>query len=130
MQNLNEKGLEAAAEAIIDNSHIILDSSDAENFASLAIAAYLECVEKWKLFDTHPKDGSYFLITDGEGCCTARWIADIQKEHKYIKTVKAGDIYKTVEVDHGYLEYDSCACLEWPTHWQPLPQPPTTGDSR
>ena len=68
-----------------------------------AEALEIELAARWQPIDTAPRDGTNILTWDGHSISIACWL-DIM-----------GDWWGD----------DDCALCSTPTHWMPLPQPPT-----
>lgn len=65
----------------------------------------------WQPIETAPKDGTSVLLWDGEFQFTGEWMVEaIDGSHWWIATL------------HGQKQV---ACDPQPTHWHPLPPPPT-----
>lgn len=111
--NLNQAGLEAAY-ATFFNAH---PQRDIRGVIKAAISAYLECVgDGWQPIENAPRDGTRILS------CRPDF-----KDRPLIYAIVA---YKDGEWHQQALMGGSLGVGYYPTHWQPLPNPPTTGDSR
>ena len=65
-------------------------------------------VSGWRAIDSAPKDGTPVLVWDGNDCMVS-W-------------------YHTVSPEFLGEWYTLAICAEEPTHWMPLPSPPTLSD--
>ena len=63
---------------------------------------------KWQSIDLAPKDGTPILGFDGHNITSVKWIVDF-------------NWWEICVPSEGYRDSD---CIE-PTHWVPLPDPPT-----
>lgn len=115
--NLNQAGVEAAAKVLSREFGCSWDELNAVNqIAQAAIAAYLECVESWNDISEAPKDGTKILVSRIPS-----------NGHSPINLVYFG---RGAFNNHAWLKSHSKRLRYEPTHFQFLPQPPTTGDSR
>jgi hypothetical protein len=62
----------------------------------------------WQPIETAPKDGRPLLVYDGQDITTAKWELDF-------------DWWEICVPSDGYVDSN---CIS-PTHWMPLPEPPT-----
>lgn len=77
---------------------------------------------EWQPIETAPKDRTRILICDEDGIINiAEWVNRWDECQVFVKTTKAGDVYKTVREDKGYWQSE---CVFLPTFWMPLPAPP------
>lgn len=79
-------------------------------------------MSEWQPINTAPKDGTWIWVftepyQDGCPQQSARWI---REETEYWEQVSENRKERRVEVS-GYWY----GCGGWPTHWMPLPKPPT-----
>jgi hypothetical protein len=89
--------------------------------AKAAITAYLKETQGWRPISEAPKDASNILIVDINADYPTIGIAFWQNEWR------AGTL-----IDWTESSDEDCrrvlGILRTPTHWQPLPTPPTTGE--
>jgi hypothetical protein len=85
----------------------------------------VEKIANWQPIETAPKDGTWFLMTDGKRMLVAHW-------HKYNNTPEFMAMHPNAiqgrwlsPQDHTELDI-AAADLDEPTHWMPLPEPPTS----
>lgn len=80
-------------------------------------------MSKWRTIDSAPKDGTWVLVTGCESgdedstqpCIVAQWTNHLNGE------TRPGGWWQFAWFDSGY--YGRCGD---PTHWMPLPLPPST----
>lgn len=76
----------------------------------------------WRPIETAPKDGTWFLMTDGTQMLVAHW-------HVYPPNPQYPNALPGLWLspqDHTHLDI-AAAGLDPPTHWMPLPEPPHAG---
>lgn len=74
--------------------------------------------ENWQTIETAPKDGTYVLVATEHGSWVAKYEAVSQSGFKF------DNPWRSMMLNHDNInrEYRT-----WrPTHWIPLPKPPTT----
>jgi hypothetical protein len=77
----------------------------------------------WLPIETAPKDGTKILLVNDNGEMDVGFYCHTWKEELiFVRPAEDGDVYKTEEVHDGYWETDIAF---HPTHWHPLPQPPS-----
>lgn len=77
----------------------------------------------WQPIETAPKDGTKVLIVDESGNMdVAIYIEEWRERQEFVRSAKDGNVYRTVREDLGWWDSDYCI---GPTHWMPLPEPPT-----
>lgn len=77
---------------------------------------------EWRDISEAPRDGTEVLVTDGTDVKTGWWYEKYYYHEEYVRTTKEGDIYRTDKEDAGYWDSD---LNKSPTHFMPLPSPPT-----
>lgn len=73
---------------------------------------------KWQPIETAPKDGTYILA------CVAGYIPEVahwQDDRKVFDFLSASDMPN----DQAWIDYLDSGAKWVPTHWMPLPDPPT-----
>lgn len=80
----------------------------------------------WQTIDSAPRDGTEIILRKGDRVTAGAWIEWSKSEAEF---------HGSTGAYLGQVEYDSGASwLSWdggfrdddePTHWQPLPSPPT-----
>ena len=79
---------------------------------------------EWQPIETAPKDGTRLLFWDGVCHKVGHWRDESYKEERFVKEKTNGDrIYKWFTVDLGHWDIDDYEIN--PTHWMPLPTPPS-----
>jgi hypothetical protein len=84
----------------------------------------------WQTMETAPKDGTRVLLTDGR-FLTAGHYAAVPRFNMAARWWTDNPVAFREEDEQG-VNYDHFFD-EWvrePTHWQPLPAPPTSGDQQ
>jgi hypothetical protein len=83
---------------------------------------------EWRDIETAPKDGSQILLTNGTSVAQGWW----EHQEPYIREKRdmEGNYIDQDESDgyDGWLDCDG-GMLPEPTHWRPLPAPPTLNES-
>ncbi len=72
--------------------------------------------ENWQPIETAPRDGDVILVF-----CPRVGVTEAQYEHQAVEPFWNYDVW-----DIKFQEEHRCD----PTHWRPLPSPPTTGDEK
>lgn len=84
-------------------------------------------LDGWQDIATAPKDGRCILVADaddsGQEPGVMSWVDTSREEEVFVRETKAGSLYKTVRIEDGY--WSGSSEIYDPTHWQPLPAPPT-----
>ena len=84
---------------------------------SAEIAGALRDAERWQPIESAPRDGSYILVCNSHGS----WIAKYQ--HFYPSGYRPSSPWASMMLNHDHIEKPGR--LDHPTHWRPLPAPPT-----
>jgi hypothetical protein len=89
--------------------------------AGLPTIAHAACpvLSAWRDIETAPKDGSYFLVASAAGVWVAHWSPVAASGYRF------DDPVRSVMLNHWHISPRSDQYLP-PTHWMPLPPPPTT----
>lgn len=84
-------------------------------------------MSEWQPIESAPKDGSYMLLYFPEGARSLREDYDAQDWSEYEPAMMlgfwSGDNYPENEWTHDF--YEGISFYGEPTHWMPLPTPPT-----
>ena len=73
-------------------------------------------MSKWQPIETAPKDGTRVLLTEEWGVVIGRWCEEAQ-----LGLCEEGPGWQVFECDDCWYS----VAAENPTHWMPLPAPPT-----
>jgi hypothetical protein len=130
MTHPHERALEAAARAIADYRYLNFErnSDFLVAHARAAVTAYIaEAGDGWMPIETAPKDGTRVMLwmepmndarfkpTDGPHAVFGTWVV-------------WSDAMKRDGMRDGWSWYGSP--LHWPTHWAPLPAPPSAQEKK
>lgn len=75
----------------------------------------------WQPIETAPRDGTEILLFQAIQYGVMMRVGNWDERGEHIDTGKR--VAGWTEADDGYI-----GCIE-PTHWMPLPEPPTQGDA-
>lgn len=89
---------------------------------SAEIAGALRDADGWQPIESAPRDGSYILVCNSHGS----WIAKYQ--HFYPSGYRPSSPWASMMLNHDHIEKPGR--LDHPTHWRPLPAPPTDDAAR
>lgn len=78
--------------------------------------------EAWRPIESAPRDGSYILVCNSHGS----WIAKYQ--HFYPSGYRPSSPWASMMLNHDHIERPGR--FDHPTHWRPLPAPPTDDAAR
>lgn len=89
------------------------------------IAKYLP---QWQPIETAPRDGRDFLVLTASGPVVAHW----REESVTIIGARRGSRGHGLRSPEGWIlnGVTSRTVIVTPTHWMPIPAPPTTGDDK
>lgn len=73
-------------------------------------------MSEWRKISDHPRDGRWFLVIGGDYKRPAYAMSDDGRGTVMIYPVK--EVHR--QITDGELRSE-----EWPTHWMPLPEPPS-----
>ncbi|QZP24167.1 DUF551 domain-containing protein [Pseudomonas mosselii] len=79
----------------------------------------------WQAIDSAPRDGTEIILRKGDRVTAGAWIEWSKSEASFNSR---GDYLGQDEYDSGahWASWDGGFCEDdEPTHWQPLPSPPT-----
>lgn len=66
----------------------------------------------WRPIETAPKDGTYLILVDCDLVTIGKWMnSDALRDESWVGFDSIQSLHKT--------------CVIAPTHWMPLPEPPT-----
>ena len=80
----------------------------------------------WQPIASAPRDGTEIILRKGSRVTAGAWIEWAKSESHFHDTT--GEYVGEVEIDSGanWQSWDGGFCEgDEPTHWQPLPSPPT-----
>ena len=79
---------------------------------------------KWQPIETAPKDGTWILGLNIETkkSSIVRWSS---KEDYIERSKKEGTANWKYRANEGWISYEKDSVYLHPTHWMPLPKPPT-----
>lgn len=80
----------------------------------------------WQTIDSAPRDGTEIILRKGDRVTAGAWIEWAKSESHFHDTT--GEYVGEVEIESGahWQSWDGGFCDDdEPTHWQPLPSPPT-----
>lgn len=80
----------------------------------------------WQTIDSAPRDGTEIILRKGSRVTAGAWIEWSEHQSHYHGTT--GEYLGQDEIDSGgnWQSWDGGFCDDdEPTHWQPLPSPPT-----
>ena len=101
----------------VDNAAAIAACVNFLRTHSAEIAGALRDAERWQPIESAPRDGSYILVCNSHGS----WIAKYQ--HFYPSGYRPSSPWASMMLNHDHIEKPGR--LDHPTHWRPLPAPPT-----
>jgi hypothetical protein len=75
---------------------------------------------EWEPIETAPRDGTEIIVTDGRDVFTARYrISNCANDAPFFAVSADGEFFNRGTDWQFEPDY------RWPTHWMPLPAPPT-----